>query len=235
MTSRDALPEKERDMSEPSNRSVRQILLAATAIAAVLMPSSVLVAEQFGTRQMGGVGVTVYEDTNFRGRSATFRNDTPDVGRAAGLNDRISSLRVARGEYWEACEHINYGGRCQVFSGDEARLSNGWNDESSSFRRVRGGGGGGFRPPFGGGNARGRVVLYDERRFRGRSVMVNGVEGYLANFNDRAESVQVIGGGAWELCEDSEFRGRCVTVTSDRPDLGNLRGKVSSVRPARRF
>lgn len=221
-------------MSESSIRSLRQTLLAATAIAAVLMPSSVLVAEQFGARQMGGVGVTVYEDSNFRGRSATFRNDTPDVGRAAGLNDRISSLRIARGEYWEACEHINYGGRCQVFSGDEARLSNGWDNEISSFRRVRGGGGGGIRPPFPGGG-RGRIVLYDERRFRGRSVMVNGVEGYLQNFNDRAESAQVVGGGAWELCEDSEFRGRCMTVTSDRADLGALRGKVSSVRPARRF
>lgn len=222
-------------MTKFSSLSFLRGLLAIVAVTTVLAPPSTLVAEQGGTaRQMGGVGITVFEDSNFRGRSASFRNDTPDVGRAGGLNDRISSLRIARGEFWEACQHINYGGRCQVFSGTESNLGNGWNDEISSLRRVRGGGGGGgggIRPPFPG---RGRIVLFEERRFRGRSVAVNGVEGYLSGFNDRAESVQVFG-GSWELCEDSEFRGRCVTVSSNSADLGSLRGKVSSVRPRGRF
>lgn len=209
-------------------------LLVAAAAAAPIAP---LVAEQRDRgdrdRAMGGIGITVYEDSNFRGRSATFRNDVPDVGREADLNDRITSLRVARGETWEICEHINYAGRCEIVTGTEANLGNRWNDEISSLRRVRGGG---FRPPFGGGGGggfRGRIVLFDERRFRGRSITVDREENYLSNFNDRAESVQVVG-GAWELCDDADFRGRCVTVTSDASDLGSLRGKVSSARPVRR-
>ena len=67
-------------------------------------------------RQMGGVGITVFSDRNLHGTSATYREDTPDL-EPLGLNDKISSLRVARGEQWEICEHSNYQGRCVVVSG----------------------------------------------------------------------------------------------------------------------
>jgi hypothetical protein len=30
-------------------------------------------------RQMGGVGITVFADPNFRGKSQTFREDVPDL------------------------------------------------------------------------------------------------------------------------------------------------------------
>ena len=33
-------------------------------------------------RQIGGVGITVYADINYRGENATFRSDEPDLGRA---------------------------------------------------------------------------------------------------------------------------------------------------------
>ena len=97
-------------------------------------------------RQMGGVGITVFADRNFRGKSATFQEDVPDLARY-DLNDRISSLRVAPGEQWEVCEHSNYQGRCAVFSGDEPRLTDSsWGDVISSLRRV---GGGAVFPPGG--------------------------------------------------------------------------------------
>jgi Beta/Gamma crystallin len=51
-------------------------------------------------RQMGGVGITVFADSNFRGQGATFRQDVRDLARH-DFNDRISSLRVAPGEQWE--------------------------------------------------------------------------------------------------------------------------------------
>ncbi len=51
-------------------------------------------------------------------------------------------------------------------------------------------------------------------------------------FNDRASSVAVLS-GAWELCEHSDFTGRCVFLREDVPDLRyfGLEGQVSSVRP----
>jgi hypothetical protein len=51
-------------------------------------------------------------------------------------------------------------------------------------------------------------------------------------FNDRARSVAVLS-GAWEICEHSDFTGRCVFLREDVPDLRyfDLEGDVSSVRP----
>jgi hypothetical protein len=179
---------------------------------------------------MGGIGITVFQDENFRGENATFRQDVPDL-RRYNFNDRITSLRVAPGEYWEACESPNYQGRCQVFSGEERNLRNvGWTDKISSLRRVRrGGGGGGFRPPIG----KFGVVLYDEPFFRGRSVTIKEpVENLRSrNFHDRAESVRVVS-GTWELCAEPRFR-HCQRVNRDMPHLSSLglNKKLSSVRP----
>jgi hypothetical protein len=51
-------------------------------------------------------------------------------------------------------------------------------------------------------------------------------------FNDRARSVAVLS-GAWEVCEHSDFTGRCVFLREDVPDLRyfDLGGEISSVRP----
>ena len=85
-------------------------------------------------RAMGGGGITVFRDENFRGENATFRQDVPDLRRFS-FSDRITSLQVAPGEYWEACESPNYRGRCQVFSGQERDLRRvGWTDRISSLR-----------------------------------------------------------------------------------------------------
>jgi hypothetical protein len=208
-------------------------LIRCTAIAAALALSfaTPLSAQRFEERQMGGIGITVFRDENFRGENATFRQDVPDLSRY-NFNDRITSLRVAPGEYWEACESPNYRGRCQVFSGEERNLQNvGWTDRISSLRRVRGGGGGGgFRPPIG----KFGIVLYDEPFFRGRSVTIKDSTENLRfqNFHDRAESVRVLQ-GTWELCAEPRFR-RCQTVDRDIAHLSSLglNKKLSSVRPA---
>jgi Beta/Gamma crystallin len=185
-------------------------------------------------RQMGGVGITVYTDSNFRGKSATFREDVTDLSRH-GINDKISSLRVASGEQWEVCVDSYYQGRCVVVSGDEPELSrNSWSDVISSMRRV---GSGGARPP-----ARPRppsqsdwyVVLYDQPNYRGNPMNYKGPVSDLSGFNRRAQSV-TIGKGVWELCEEPNFSGRCVTLDRSVPDLRShdLSRRVSSVRPVR--
>ena len=179
---------------------------------------------------MGGIGITVFRDENFRGQNATFRQDVPDL-RQYGFNDRITSLRVAPGDFWEACEAPNYQGRCQVFSGEERDLRRvGWTDRISSLRRVRGGGGGEFRPPS---FSRVGIVLYDDPFFRGNSLPLEGPIDNLRsqNFHDRAESVRVIS-GRWEICAEPGFR-RCQIVDRDVTQLSSLglNKKLSSVRP----
>ncbi|MGI9064869.1 MAG: beta/gamma crystallin-related protein [Pyrinomonadaceae bacterium] len=178
-------------------------------------------------RQMGGVGITVFTDRDFRGKSSTFRQDVTDL-QPTGLNDKVSSLRVGPGEQWEICEHSNYQGRCVVVSGDEADLRrNSWNDVISSLRRVNAG----PAPPTPGDLY---IVLFDRTIFRGNPTNYNGATADLGNNNRRAQSV-TIGRGAWELCEGTNFTGRCVTLERSVADLivYKLRNRVSSVRPIR--
>ena len=112
------------------------LLVLVVATVAVAAP-----AQAQRERAMGGIGITVYQDTNFRGRNATFRDDVADL-RQSGMNDRIESLEVAPGEVWEVCVDAYFRGRCQVFSEYEPDLRRrGWARQISSMRRVRGGDG----------------------------------------------------------------------------------------------
>ena len=80
--------------------------------------------------------IVFYEHEGFHGR--TFTADTP-VGdfRRSGFNDLASSA-VVRGERWEVCDDIGYGGRCVVLRpGQYASLAAmGLNERISSVRAV---------------------------------------------------------------------------------------------------
>lgn len=98
----------------------------------------------------GGPGITVFEDRNFRGETATYQNNVPSL--PWRLNNRISSIRVGAGEQWQVCDQANYRGQCITISGEESNLArNNWDNRISSMRRISGGGGGGVFPPVGGG------------------------------------------------------------------------------------
>ena len=86
-----------------------------------------------------------------------------------------------------------------------------------------------------GGQGRPGIILYQEDNFRGNQLPVDGAVRNLVplHFNDRISSVRV-NYGAWRLCEDDFFRGRCIVVTRDEPKLDRLGmdDRVSSVMPA---
>jgi hypothetical protein len=182
-----------------------------------------------GQRTAASLGITVFADADYRGTSATFREDTQDL-RPFGLTDKVTSLRVAPGEAWEACEHINYEGRCQVFTGNHADLRpTRWSDIISSVRRVKD-----ADVPRGRGRDIPRLILFDARDFRGGSIEIDQTSPQLRGFSNRAGSARVLS-GRWELCERASFRGRCVIVNADVADLGRvgLSNEVSSARPVR--
>lgn len=205
-------------------------ILAATGVALLVATTAPSAPAQ--PRQMGGVGLTVFADANYRGRNATFRQDVPNLG-AYDLNDRVSSLTVAPGELWEVCQHADYSGRCQVFSGTEPDLrQSGWNDIISSVRRVRGGGG--VRPPIVPPIGSGQLALYSDTRFAGDRRVITSAEPDLGRvgFNNRAESLRLSRGQAWEVCSQANYRD-CLVVNTDWSDLSGLglSRRISSVRP----
>ena len=209
-------------------RKLASFVIAA-AIVGVAVPASL--QSQSGRYWSGRRGITVYRHENFRGQSARFRRDVPDL-RAYRMDDRISSIRVAPGDVWEVCEHPHYQGRCQVFDRDEPDLRRAnWEDRISSIRRVRGRPPEGYPPP----EESGGLILYSDAGFRGDFRRLRGGVDDLRRigFDDRAESVR-IGRGAWELCEHPNFQ-RCRVVDRDVPDLREigLTRRITSARPAR--
>jgi hypothetical protein len=89
------------------------------------------------------------------------------------------------------------------------------------------------------GAAAAQVTLYQDDGFQGRSFTTdrNVWNFQRFGFNDRASSVSVRG-GAWEVCTDARFEGRCVVLRpGDYPSLGamGLNDRVSSVREVQNY
>jgi hypothetical protein len=82
------------------------------------------------------------------------------------------------------------------------------------------------------------LVVFQDANYSGNSFSVTGelsALGRETQMNDKASSVRV--SGSWELCADANFRGKCVTVTQDVPDLKvlGMNNNISSIRPSGGF
>jgi uncharacterized protein YcfJ len=84
------------------------------------------------------------------------------------------------------------------------------------------------------GVATAQVTLYSQERFHGRAFSANQPIYNLdhTGFNDRASSV-IVDRGTWEMCEDSDFRGRCIVLRPGQyPTLAAMGfgNRISSLR-----
>lgn len=78
------------------------------------------------------------------------------------------------------------------------------------------------------------LTLYEHSRYRGRALFIdNDLATMARSFDDRTSSIRVRRGD-WHVCADSNYGGRCVTVSADVPDLARLglNDRISSVRRA---
>jgi Beta/Gamma crystallin len=189
--------------------------------------------------------IAVYSDGDFRGASLNIDGDISNL-RNSGFNDRIQSMRIFSGN-WEACEDRDFGGACLVFGpGDYRRLPPQLERSISSMRRI-----GSDDPSWAGITPGGQsyavldpnaprsrhpVWLYEHSNFRGRTVRAVGDVNDLggSGLNDSASSI-FISFGNWQFCEDSNFRGRCITLGpgqySEMPQ--GMNDTVSSLRRVR--
>lgn len=85
----------------------------------------------------GGYGrVTLFQDTNFVGRSRVSTADIPDLN-LSGFGNRTSSV-VVQGGVWQLCDRPNYRGYCVIIDRSQPNLwAYGFNDRAESVRRVR--------------------------------------------------------------------------------------------------
>lgn len=80
--------------------------------------------------------ITLYPQEGWRGRPVNVSNSIRDL-RAAGFDDRASSVVVERGR-WEVCEHPNFRGDCRILrrGSYESLRGMGLNNTISSIRAV---------------------------------------------------------------------------------------------------
>ena len=170
---------------------------------------------------------TFYENEGFTGRTFVTNNLEDNFARNQ-FDNRTSSVVVV-GSSWELCENVQFGGRCVVLPPGQysSIASTGLNDRVSSARVA------GNTAPA---PAAPQITFYENEGFTGRTFATdNQVRNFTRNqFNDRASSVVVVG-GPWELCENNQFRGRCVVLQPGQyPSMRamGLNDRVSSVRAA---
>jgi hypothetical protein len=213
-----------------------RITMCTMRIAATVVVTAVSVgpAHAQGPGQMGGT-ITIWADANFRGQSATLRGPTPDL-RQYGLNNNISSMRIAQGQSWEACEQPNFGGRCQVFTGNVRDLgSTSWNDKISSLRPVRtnvsGGNVVGPRPPGGPGYVAPAVIqmrLFPRPNFAGQVYAITGPMAQTGGVVAVSALVQ----GRWLVCDGRQFTGKCQMISDNVSDVRRIGiARIQSARP----
>lgn len=95
----------------------------------------------------------------------------------------------------------------------------------------------GVRPPPGGGWGGGTITVYERSGFRGASQRFSDDVDNLgrSRLNDRIRSIQVSGRGAWEVCKDAGYRGRCQIIRNNVGDTRviGLENAISSFRRVR--
>jgi len=184
--------------------------------------------------------LTLYANDDYQGRALGVVIDERHLG-VLNFDERASSVVVEKGT-WVLCSDEAYGGRCLTLGpGRYASLQAlGLNDEITSVRRRDPASIGDFK----GADAIARtaasrstdIVLYASDDYRGASHSVDQQQADLPmeSLRGMAASV-VIAGGEWELCDDTYFRGQCVTLGPGKyhslKSYGLMRG-ASSVRRA---
>lgn len=168
--------------------------------------------------------IVLHEHEGFSGRQLPLAGPAPDF-REFGFNDRASSVEVFRGR-WQLCRHVGFEGDCATFGPGRYELGGALQDSVSSARPLFGrqdrqlGGDGG-------------VTLHAAPDLRGPALFVDGAVRNLRDldFNDRAVAVEVHA-GRWELCSQSDHRGRCLSFGPGWHRLPEgLAGELSSLRP----
>jgi hypothetical protein len=186
-----------------------------------------------------GADLTLYADDDYQGRALGVVIDERTLG-VLNFDKRASSV-VVENSAWILCTGEEYTGQCITLEpGRYASLQAlGLDNAVTSVRRRDAASIGVFKDASGPratpGNAA-DIVLYASRDYLGPSHVVDRPRADLRVESLQAEATSaVIASGRWELCEDAQFRGRCVTLGPGKyPSLGDfgLKYGAASVRRA---
>ena len=79
------------------------------------------------------------------------------------------------------------------------------------------------------------ITLYEHKNFEGRALTFVGAMPNLkgTGLNDHFSSVRLVLGQRWLLCKNAKFKGSCIVIDRDVPDLDTLgfNDLISSLKP----
>ena len=174
---------------------------------------------------------TFFEKEQFGGRSFTARESIANLEEVS-FNNRASSVEITGGP-WKACEERDFGGRCVVLQpGRYPSLAEfGMNNRLSSVQHVRVN-----TPPVPAPvPVAGSVTFYEREQFGGRTFTTQERSPNFERIGFWASSAEVVG-TYWQVCDDSQYGGRCVVLPPGRyPSLTamGLTNSVASVQEGR--
>jgi hypothetical protein len=179
------------------------------------------------------IGIAVYTDADYRGRSWVFTDDVRNL-KDMGLRNQVSSLRVIGGR-WSVCRNPNFGGCIEVNRDIPNLRSIGFNDQISSIRELGpgsgpGGGGGGWGGSGGGGwgssgsggGGRPQITVFRDFGFAGPSRSFDSDQRDLASMGlGNSISSLRISGGRWRVCKTPRME-QCFVLDRDVADLRQM-------------
>jgi hypothetical protein len=174
-----------------------------------------------------GADLTLYADDDYQGRALGVVIDERTLG-VLNFDKRASSV-VVENNAWILCTGEEYTGQCITLEpGRYASLQAlGLDNAITSVRRRDTSSIGVFKdavaPNSDPADATG-IVLYASKNYLGPSHIADRPRVDLRVESLQAEATSaVISSGRWELCEDAQFRGPCVTLGPGKyPSLGDL-------------
>lgn len=183
-----------------------------------------------------------YSSINVRSCNGDIRNDDGRLACSWGGGGGGPGWGGALpgGSYQSSCRDARVNGDTLSASCQDNRGR--WNYSSLRYRECRNeirndngrlvcGWGGGGGPGWSGAST---VMLYSSPGFTGMAYQADReVTNLPRQFNDKAMSLRIQGRGAWQVCSDSDFRGRCQIFDRDVQDLRQygLGEAISSLRP----
>jgi len=208
------------------------------------MKTGYLVAAAFLSTAANAADLLLYADDDYQGRQLAVVIDERDLG-VLNFEKRASSVVVETGT-WVLCSGDDYTGECITLApGRYASLrALGLDDAVTSVRRrdpVSLGTFGNIEPserPASaartGAPSAADIVLYAAKEYAGASQPLDQSQSDLhADALQGKATSTVIAAGTWELCQDTFYRGQCVTLGPGKypslEELGLTHG-VGSVR-----
>lgn len=207
-------------------------MIARTAPFHLTVAMMALASTAFTTQ--AAAQASFYEGPAFAGQYLVVTEQVRNMGRQ-GFNQDAQSVVVAKGKRWEVCDEDRFRGNCMVLRPGRypTPAAMGLTSRVASARAL---------PD----NERiadnryapepvpAQLTFYARENFRGQtfSTETNVPNLRRTGFDDRAESAVVLG-ERWEVCDNAQFRGRCVVLRPGRyPSLEamGLSGQISSLR-----